>query len=115
MIRAAIYKEVLVSFAPRNIPLFVEEKVNRKKENAEIFAYITADGSISFVAPAKVKICFGTKNKTKKNKMARPKEILKPAFAILSAFLKSFAPRALEIKEVKEEDIPIAIKILKKE
>ena len=47
--------------------------------------------------------------------MARAKESLNPAFAILSAFLQSSAPQALEIKEVKEDEIPIAIKILKKE
>ena len=93
----------------------MEEKVNKKKEKADIFAYSVAKGNISSVAPANNRICFGTKNKITKKRMARAKESLNPTFAILSAFLKSSAPKALEIKEVKEDEITIAIKILKKE
>ena len=76
-----------MSFTPRNIPFVVDEIVSKKKEKDEIFAYLVANGNISFVAPAKFKILSGTKNNNEKNIKANTTAILIPALAIVSAFL----------------------------
>lgn len=61
--------------------------IKRKKEKEEIFAYLVANGNISFVAPAKFKILSGTKNNNEKKIKANTIAILIPALAIVSAFL----------------------------
>ena len=76
-----------MSFTPRNTPFVVDESVSKKKEKEEIFAYLVANGNISFVAPAKFKILSGTKNNNEKNIKANTTAILIPALAIISAFL----------------------------
>ena len=56
----------------------------KRKKKKEIFAYLVANGNISFVAPAKFKILSGTKNNNEKKIKANTTAILIPTLAIIS-------------------------------